>query len=161
MKIRVKYHDEKMPRFEQIEKGNWIDMRIIGGKINGKPIEFIKDEIHHIEYFKYKQGDFMMLNLGVSIEIPKGWEVNIVPRSSTFKNYGVIQTNHFGVGDDTFVGDNDVYHFPCYALKDGMITKYDRVCQFRLNEKMEVLEIEEVDFLGNEERGGFGTTGTR
>jgi len=63
------------------------------------------------------------------------------------------------VGDDTFIGDTDVYHFPCYALKDGMITKYDRVCQFRLNEKMEVLEIEEVESLNNENRGGFGSTG--
>lgn len=162
MKIRVKYHDEKMPRFQQIEKGNWIDMRVIGGKINGEPILFDKsDDIHQIECFKYKKGDFMMLNLGVSIEIPKGWEVNIVPRSSTFKNYGIIQTNHFGVGDDTFVGDNDVYKFPCYALTDGMITKYDRICQFRLNEKMETLEIEEVKTLGNEDRSGFGSTGTK
>lgn len=156
MKIRVKYHDAKMPRFEQIERGNWIDMRVIGGKINGKPIEFNEEG-----YFTYNQGDFMMLNLGVSIEIPKGWEVNIVPRSSTFKNYGVIQTNHYGVGDDTFVGDNDIYHFPCYALKNGVIGKYDRVCQFRLNEKMETLEIEEVDFLGNENRSGFGSSGVK
>ena len=155
MKIRVKYHDKNMPRLEQIAKGNWIDMRVIGGKKNGKPIEFLDGKL------KYKKGDFMMLNLGVSIEIPKGYEVNIVPRSSTFKNYKLIQTNHFGVGDDTFIGNNDIYHFPCYALEDGEISLYDRVCQFRIQESMPQLEIEEVDNLKSEDRGGFGSTGVK
>lgn len=157
MKIRVKYHDKHMPKLQQIEKGNWIDLRVIGGKINGEKIQL--EEKNNL--IKYKKGDFLMLNLGVALEIPKGYEAYIVPRSSTYKTFGLIQTNHIGIVDDTYIGDNDIYHMPCYALRDGEIELYERVCQFRIQESMPKLEIEEVDFLDNGDRGGFGTTGTK
>ncbi len=157
MKIRVKYHDKNMPKIQQIEKGNWIDLRVIGGKINGEKIQ-IEEKTKLI---KYKKGDFLMLNLGVALEIPKSYEAYIVPRSSTYKTFGLIQTNHIGIVDDTYIGDGDIYHMPCYALRDGEIELYERVCQFRIQESMPKLEIEEVDFLDNGDRGGFGTTGTK
>ena len=162
--IKVKYHDSSMPKFEQIEKGNWIDCRVIkGGKITHsdgtkEPLEWKQDK-DGTYYIEYKQGDFMMLPLGFSLNQGKGYEVNLVPRSSTFKNYGIIQTNHFGVGDDTFVGNNDMYHFPCYALRDGRINLYDRICQMKINKAMPQVIFNEVEDMESEDRGGFGSTG--
>ena len=163
-KVKVKYHDSSMPKFEQIEKGNWIDCRVIkGGKITHsdgtkEPLEW-KTEENGTCYIEYKEGDFMMLPLGFSINQGKGYEVNLVPRSSTFKNYGIIQTNHYGVGDDTFVGNNDMYHFPCYALRDGRINLYDRICQMKINKAMPQIIFNEVEDMESEDRGGFGSTG--
>ena len=165
-KVKVKYHDSSMPKFEQIEKGNWIDCRVIkGGKITHsdgtkEPLEWKTDKNGQY-YIEYKAGDFMMLPLGFSINQGKGYEINLVPRSSTFKNYGIIQTNHFAVGDDTFVGNNDMYHYPCYALRDGRINLYDRVCQMRINKAMPKVIFNEVEDMESEDRGGFGTTGTK
>ena len=165
-KVRVKYHDSSMPKFEQIEKGNWIDCRVIkGGKVTHsdgtkEPLEWKTDE-NGTCYIEYKKGDFMMLPLGFSLNQGKGYEVNLVPRSSTFKNYGIIQTNHFGVGDDTFVGNNDMYHFPCYALRDGRINLYDRICQMKINKAMPQIIFNEVEDMESEDRGGFGSTGTK
>lgn len=162
--VKVKYHDSEMPKFEQIDKGNWIDCRVIkGGKITHsdgtkEPLEWKQDK-DGTYYIEYKQGDFMMLPLGFSLNQGKGYEVNLVPRSSTFKNYGIIQTNHFGVGDDTFVGNNDMYHFPCYALRDGRINLYDRVCQMKINKAMPQVIFNEVEDMESEDRGGFGSTG--
>lgn len=164
--VKVKYHDAEMPKFEQIEKGNWIDCRVIkGGKVTHsdgtkEPLEWKLDKNGQY-YIEYKAGDFMMLPLGFSINQGKGYEINLVPRSSTFKNYGIIQTNHFAVGDDTFVGNNDMYHYPCYALRDGRINLYDRVCQMRINKAMPKVIFNEVEDMESEDRGGFGTTGTK
>ena len=164
--IKVKYHDSSMPKLEQIDKGNWIDCRVIkGGKVTHsdgtkEPLDWKQDNEGNY-YIEYKQGDFMMLPLGFSLNQGKGYEVNLVPRSSTFKNYGIIQTNHFGVGDDTFVGNNDMYHFPCYALRDGRINLYDRVCQMKINKAMPQIIFNEVEDMESEDRGGFGSTGTK
>lgn len=165
-KVKVKYHDSLMPKFKQIEKGNWIDCRVIkGGKVthpNGtkEPLEW-KIDNNGTYYIEYKKGDFMMLPLGFSINQGKGYEINLVPRSSTFKNYGIIQTNHFAVGDDTFVGNNDMYHYPCYALRNGRINLYDRICQMKINKAMPQVIFNEVEDMGNEDRGGFGSTGVK
>ena len=164
--VKIKYHDKNMPKFKQIEKGNWIDCRVIkGGKITHpdgtkEPLEWKIDE-NGTYYIEYKKGDFMMLPLGFSINQGKGYEINLVPRSSTFKNYGIIQTNHFAVGDDTFVGNNDMYHYPCYALRDGRINLYDRICQMRINKAMPQIIFNEVEDMESEDRGGFGTTGVK
>ncbi|GAA0069272.1 deoxyuridine 5'-triphosphate nucleotidohydrolase [Clostridium sardiniense] len=157
--LDIIYHDKNMPKLEKIDKGNWIDLRvIIGGKKNGIKLteEDFKDGV-----LKYKEGDSMMLCLGISLNQPKGYEINIVPRSSTFKNYGLIQTNHYGVGDDTYIGDKDIYYYPCYALRDGEIALYDRVCQMKINKAMPELIINEKDSFGNDSRGGFGSTGIK
>ncbi len=165
-KVKVKYHDSSMPKFKQIEKGNWIDCRVIkGGKITHpdgtkEPLEWKVDE-NGTYYIEYKKGDFMMLPLGFSINQGKGYEINLVPRSSTFKNYGIIQTNHFAVGDDTFVGNNDMYHYPCYALRNGRINLYDRICQMKINKAMPQIIFNEVEDMESEDRGGFGSTGVK
>lgn len=93
------------------------------------------------------------------MKLPKGYEAHIVPRSSTFKNWGIIQTNHQAVIDESYCGDNDIWRYPALAMRDTVIHKNDRICQFRIVEKMPMLEFEEIETLENEDRGGIGSTG--
>ena len=150
MKIRVKYFDGAT-KLQKIEKGNWIDV-------------YANKEIF------VEVNERAMVPLGFALELPKGWEGHLAPRSSTFKTWGIIQTNSVGVVDDTYIGDNDQWHMPVYCLqgkdeKDGIkgtwIRKGDKVGQFRIMEVMPSIEFEEVESFGNAERGGFGSTGTK
>ena len=140
LKIKVKYHNDIKPIV--VEKvGDWIDLRC------AEDIDLAK-------------GEFKIISLGVSMELPKGYEAHIVPRSSTFKKWGIIQANHMGVVDNSYNGDNDVWGFAAIALRDTHIYKNDRICQFRIMPIQEPVELEEVETLGNNDRGGFGSTGT-
>ncbi|MCI6190539.1 MAG: deoxyuridine 5'-triphosphate nucleotidohydrolase [Clostridium sp.] len=150
MKIRVKYF-EGATKLKKIEKGNWIDV------YSNKDI-FVE------------VGERAMVPLGFALELPKGWEGHLAPRSSTFKTWGIIQTNSVGVVDDTYIGDNDQWHMPVYCLqgkdecegKNGTwIRRGDKIGQFRIMEVMPSIEFEEVESFGNAERGGFGSTGTK
>ena len=100
-----------------------------------------------------------MIPLGVAMELPQGYEAHIVPRSSTFKNFGLIQTNSCGVVDCTYCGDEDMWRMPVYAIRDTQIHVNDRICQFRIMENQPQIHFEQVDQLNNQNRGGFGTTG--
>lgn len=141
MEIKIRYHADIEP-IEAFENGDWIDLR-------------------SAEDVTLKAGDFKIISLGVSMELPDGYEANIVPRSSTFKKWGILQTNCFGVIDQSYCGDNDVWGMPVYATRDVEIKKNDRICQFRLNRRQEKPEIITVEHLGNKDRGGFGSTGSR
>lgn len=142
MKIKVKYFTDKIDKLQSITIGNWIDMR--------SALDI-----------KLPAGEQALIPLGVAMELPEGYEANIVPRSSTFKNFGVISTNHFGVVDNSYCGDNDQWFFPVYALRDTEIKVNDRICQFRINKIQPEIEFEEVENLGNKDRGGHGSTGTK
>lgn len=142
MKIKIKYFNNEIERVSKIKKGDWIDLR------SAKNILL-------------KAGSFILIPLGVSMELPEGYEAHVVPRSSTFKNFGIIQTNSMGVIDESYKGDNDQWFFPAYALKDTEIHINDRICQFRIVEKMSKIEFEEVEVLNNDDRGGHGSTGTK
>lgn len=107
-----------------------------------------------------KKGQFVYIPLGVAIQLPIGFEALVVPRSSTFKNYGLIQANSVGVIDESYCGDNDEWHFPAYATREIFIPKNTRICQFRIIRHQPSIEIIEVEKLGNENRGGLGSTGT-
>ena len=148
--IRVKYFDGAT-KLKKITKGNWID-------VYANKDMFIEE------------GDRAMIPLGFALELPNGWEGHLAPRSSTFKTWGIIQTNSVGVVDDTYIGDNDQWHMPVYCLQgkdsvDGqlgtIIRKGDKIGQFRIMEVMPQIEFEEVDSFGNADRGGFGTTGIK
>ena len=106
-----------------------------------------------------KAGEFRLIPLGIAMELPKGYEAHVVPRSSTFKSFGIIQTNSMGVIDETYCGDNDQWFMPAYALRDTRIHVNDRICQFRIMEHQPELFFEETDALLNGDRGGFGSTG--
>ena len=93
------------------------------------------------------------------MQIPKGYEALMVPRSSTFKHFGIIQTNSMGVIDESYCGDNDQWHFPAYALRDTVIHVNDRICQFRIIKHQPEIEFQKVETLGNIDRGGIGSTG--
>ena len=108
-----------------------------------------------------KAGDFKLIPLGVAMQLPKGYEAHIIPRSSTFKNFGVIQANHMGMVDESYCGDNDQWYFPAIAMRDTSIKVGDRICQFRIVEHQPQISFEAVETLGNEDRGGIGSTGTR
>ena len=107
----------------------------------------------------FKKGDFNLIPLGVGMKLPKGYEAHIVPRSSTYKNFGIIQTNHQAVIDESYCGDNDEWKYPSYALRDTTIKKDDRICQFRIVKKQPSIKFNVVDKLLNKNRGGFGSTG--
>ena len=144
MKIRIKYF-EGATKLKKITKGNWIDV-------------YAREDI------VIPVGEMRLVPLGFALELPKGYEGHLAPRSSTFKNWGIIQTNSVGVIDDTYIGDNDEWKFPAYCVKakDGISTLIkagDKIAQFRIMEVMPEFELEEVDSFGNEDRGGFGSTG--
>lgn len=143
MKIQIKYFDNEIDKITNIEgKSDWYDLR-------------------SAETIKLKAGEFKLIPLGVGMILPDGYEANIVPRSSTFKNYGIIQTNSFGVIDNSYSGDNDQWMMPVYATRDVVINKNDRICQFRINQKQPAFNFEEVNHLNKKDRGGFGSTGVR
>jgi dUTP pyrophosphatase len=138
--IKIKYFDKDMPKLEKLSVGDWIDLRSAEDVILNK-------------------GEFKLVPLGVAMELPNGYEAYIVPRGSTYKNFHTIQTNHHGVIDESYKGDNDMWFVPLYALENCVINKYDRICQFRIQIKMPTISFIEVDTLGNVDRGGHGSTG--
>lgn len=109
----------------------------------------------------YKQGDTVMIPLGVAMQLPTGYEAHLYPRSSTLKHFGIIMTCSVGIIDEAYCGNNDQWHFPAYAIRDGEIKKGDRVAQFRIIEHQPRIIFENVEFLNNNDRGGFGSTGKR
>lgn len=141
MEIRIKYLSDAIERLCYVEgKSDWIDLRAA-------------------ESVTMRAGEFRLIPLGVAIELPAGYEAHIVPRSSTFKHFGIIQVNSMGVVDETYCGDNDQWFFPAYALRDTEIAVNDRICQFRIMEHQPRLTFREVASLGHPDRGGHGSTG--
>jgi len=141
LSIKIKYHTDILP-IELNPDGDWIDLRVA-------------------EDVEMKPGDFKLISLGVSMKLPEGYEAHIVPRSSTFKNWGIIQANHMGVIDNSYSGNNDIWKFPAIAIRDTHIYKNERICQFRIMKKQPALEFDIVDRLDDTDRGGFGTSGRK
>ena len=138
--IKIKYFTNKIDKINKIDKGDWIDLRAA-------------------ETIELKAGEFKLIPLGVAMQLPEGYEAHMAPRSSTFKNWGIIQTNSVAVIDESYCGDNDQWLYPAYALRDTVINVNDRICQFRIVEKQPLIDFEEVEVLGNDDRGGIGSTG--
>ncbi len=129
-----------------------------------EPIKFIENksdwyDLRSAEEVEMKAGDFRLIKLGVGMQLPVGFEAIIAPRSSTFKNFGIIQANSIGVVDESYCGDNDQWMMAAIALRDTVIHKNDRICQFRIIEHQPQHKILTVEHLGNVDRGSFGSTG--
>lgn len=139
-KIKIKYFDNEIDKIEKISKGDWIDLR-------------------SAETIHLKKGEFHLIPLGVGMKLPEGYEAHVVPRSSTYKNFKVIQTNHMGIIDNSYSGDSDQWMMPVIAMENTTINKNDRICQFRINEIQPEIEFEVVEHLDDVSRGGFGSTG--
>lgn len=165
MKIKIKYFNKDYPRLKKIEQGDWIDLRVDTIKehkiLTRNKCEDWLDAPTKFTVLNYKKGDIIKFGLGVAMELPPGYEAIVAPRSSTFKHWGLILTNSLGVIDNSYCGDNDEWQAEFIAVRDGSINRFDRVCQFRIQKKQPDFEFTEVERLENEDRGGFGTTGTR
>ena len=141
MQIKIKYFTDKIEQLSYIDgKSDWIDLRAA-------------------ETVELKAGEFKLVPLGVAMALPEGYEAHIVPRSSTFKHFGVIQTNHMGVIDETYRGPNDQWFFPAYAVRDTVINANDRICQFRIVEHQPKIEFISDNLENNVDRNGIGSTG--
>ena len=139
--VKVRYISKEIEKLRYIDgKSDWIDLR-------------------SAEDVDMKAGESRLIRLGIAVELPKGYEAHIVPRSSTFRNFGLIQTNHMGVVDNSYCGDDDEWMVPVMAVRDTHISVNDRICQFRIMENQPPLCFEETDHLSGKTRGGFGTTG--
>ena len=139
--IRIKYFTDQIEKLRYIDgKSDWIDLRAA-------------------EDITLKQGEFKLVPLGVAMQLPAGYEAHVVPRSSTFKNFGILQVNSMGVIDASYCGDNDQWFMPVLAMRDTEIHVNDRICQFRIMEHQPALEFVETESLGHEDRGGHGSTG--
>ena len=139
--IKIKYLNQDICKLEYIDgKSDWIDLRAA-------------------ERVELKAGEYQLIHLGVTMQLPKGYEAHIVPRSSTFKNFGIIQTNHCGIIDNTYCGPNDWWYMPVYALRDTVIEVNDRICQFRIAKNQPIIEFQEVEDMRTDDRGGIGSTG--
>ena len=135
--IRIKYFTDKIDKLTYVDgKSDWIDLRAS-------------------EEVELKGGEFKLIPLGVAMELPKGYEAHLVPRSSTFKNYGILQTNSCGIIDRSYCGDEDMWRMPVYATRDTVIHQNDRICQFRIVENQPKITFDEVESLGNADRGGL------
>jgi len=143
MKLKVKFENEVCQDFEFVgEKSDWIDLKAA-------------------QDYELNQFEYTLINLGFALQLPDGYEAHIVPRSSTFKNFGILQTNSMGIIDNSYCGDEDYWKLPVIAMRDTVIKRGDRICQFRIMEKMSNIEVEIVNTLGNENRGGFWGTGKK
>ncbi|MBQ2976764.1 MAG: deoxyuridine 5'-triphosphate nucleotidohydrolase [Clostridia bacterium] len=141
MTIKIRYHGDVTP-LEKIPQGDWIDLRAA-------------------ETVEMKAGEYRLISLGVSMQLPKGYEAHVAPRSSTFKKWGILMTNSVGVIDESYCGDHDLWYFSALAMRDTVIEKGDRICQFRIVEKMPAVAFETVEFLSAPDRGGIGSTGEK
>ena len=141
--LKIRYICNEIEKLRYIDgKSDWIDLR-------------------SAENVTLKAGESRLIRLGIAVELPEGYEAHIVPRSSTYRNFGIIQTNHMGVVDHSYCGDEDEWKYPVLAMRDTEIHVNDRICQFRIMENQPKLVFEEVEHLGSASRGGFGTTGVK
>lgn len=142
-KIEILYHSDKIDKLQYVDgKSDWIDLR-------------------SAERVELKQGEFKLISLGISMKLPDGYEAHIAPRSSSFKRWGIIQTNGVGIVDNSYSSSEDVYMMPVYATRDTVIEVNDRICQFRIMKNQPTINFVEVDSLEGKTRGGFGSTGAK
>lgn len=158
--IKVKYLDKSITKLEKNEKGDLIDLRVSTVSVNG--VCKILGKCNSGERITYAAGDVVTIGFGVAMELPEGFKGNIYPRSSTFKNYGLILTNSVGQVDNSYKGEGDQWKAMFYALKDGSIEYDERIAQFDITPVyLKEYELIEVETLGNKNRGGYGTTGVK
>lgn len=139
--ITVQYLDDTVTRLSVNAKGDWVDL-------------------YAAETIELKQGERKLIHLGVAMKLPEGFEAHIAPRSSTFKTWGIIQTNSIGIVDNSYSGPNDWWRMPVLAMRDTRIEKGNKICQFRIVERQPEIVFEEGNMEG-EDRGGFGSTGIK
>ena len=176
--MKIKYFDKEMPRISKILNGDWIDLRVnevcvcknskneISYALKNRSVDQWYREWYETtepsnNTISYNEGNVIIVRLGVAMQLPINHEAEVKPRSSAFKEYGLLLTNSVGCIDQSYCGNEDEWIAVFYATRNGLIARYDRIVQFRINEKMPPIQFIEVDELNNENRGGFGSTGTK
>lgn len=180
LNVDIKYFN-KNAIIQKIENGDWIDLRCVGIKeicvsnnIGNEKTPILERqsfkqsleiekgifEAEKVEFIRYRKGNFLLLDLGIAMKLPKGYEANVVPRGSTYKNFTFTQTNSFGIIDESYCGNNDKWFMPVVAHQDGFIIIGERIAQFRVQKKMPKLNFNIVENLDTNNRKGFGSTGT-
>lgn len=139
--IKIKYFTEGIDKVEKFTLGDLIDLRAA-------------------ETIEMKSGEYKLIPLGVGMILPEGYKANVYPRSSTYKNFGIILANSVGQIDNSYSGNDDQWMFPAIALRDTVIHKNERICQFEIEKIQPQIEFVEVENLGDDSRGGIGSTGT-
>lgn len=139
MDIKIKYLAD-IEKVKELSVGDWVDLRAAEDTV-------------------LRAGEYRLIPLGVAMELPSGYEAIVAPRSSTFKRWGILQANGIGIIDESYCGDGDQWHFPALAMRDTAIKKNERICQFRILAHQPKVELVEVESLGNDDRGGIGSTG--
>ena len=141
LEISIKYISKEIEKLTYIDgKSDWIDLRAA-------------------REVSLKEGEFALIPLGVAMKLPPGYEAHVVPRSSTYKNFGIIQTNSMGVIDESYCGDKDQWFMPALAMRDTVIHVNDRICQFRIMRHQPTVSFLEIEELDGPDRGGHGSTG--
>lgn len=160
--VDIKYHDPELTKVAELDNGDWIDLRCAEKRNSNYGQRGIY----------LNMGQFAIISLGVSIKVPEEYEVWLAPRSSTFKNFKVIETNGIGIIDNSYCGDNDILKMPVYAMEDTFIPFDARIAQFRLIPRMHymmkdssgmpmysTIKFHEKAKLDGPDRGGLGSTG--
>lgn len=98
MEIKIKYLSDNIPEIKLNSKGNWIDL-------------YAAEDVF-IPYNNMK-----LIPLGVAMKLPKGFEAHLLPRSSTYKNWGIIMANNMGIIDESYCGNEDEWKFPAICVK--------------------------------------------
>lgn len=140
--IKIKYFDKGIEPVEKFTFGDWIDLRAA-------------------ETVDLSKGDLYPIRLGVGMILPEEYEAHLLPRSSTAIKFGILCGNSMGIIDNSYSGDDDEWKFLAYAIRNTVIKKGDRICQFRIMKKQPEIEFEVVEHLNDISRGGFGSTGVR
>lgn len=138
--IKIKYFDQEIDKIQKISVGDWIDLR-------------------SAETVELKKGEYALIRLGVGMILPDGYEAHVLPRSSTPSKFGIVCANSMGIIDNSYSGDADEWKFPAVAIRDTVIHKNDRICQFRIVKNQPGITFEVVDHLRENSRGGIGSTG--
>lgn len=138
--IKIKYFDQEIDKIQKITVGDWIDLR-------------------SAETVELKKGEYALIRLGVGMILPDGYEAHVLPRSSTPSKFGIVCANSMGIIDNSYSGDADEWMFPAVAIRDTVIHKNDRICQFRIVKNQPGITFEVVDHLNENSRGGIGSTG--
>lgn len=155
MKIKYIRTTPAVPKLEVSPKGEWVDLTLA-------------------EKAQLLPNQYKVFSLGIRMKLPKGFEAWIIPRSSTFKKYNMLQSNSFGLVDNAYNGINDIWGFPCFAPQGCSVKAGTRICQFRIMPSMKAgfwvklrwllcgkIRFVEEEYLGRNHvsRGGFGSTG--
>lgn len=175
LKIKIKRINKNIPLPKVTKKGDWIDLRAAetvhmnapqAGTLKRHTFKGVEEAHRDVTF------DTVIIPLGVAIKLPKGFEAILLPRSSTYKKFGIIQTNHMGIIDNTYCGGTDEWKYPVAAMRDTIISEGDRICQFRIQLSQKAtfwqklkwflfsgIKFVVVDNLNHKARGGFGSTG--